>query len=331
MAWFLGLDTSNYTTSVALYHRETGEVFMRKKLLPVKEQACGLRQSDAVFLHVKQLGDLAAGLAEQFQGTVSGIGVSSRPRNLEGSYMPCFLVGTMAAQMLGSFLKVPVSSFSHQEGHIAAALYSAGCLGWLDPEHSPDGFYAFHVSGGTTEALLVEPAGQGMEIRLLTKTLDLNAGQAVDRVGVMMGLSFPCGRELEQLALKWEEPVQVAKPKLKDGCCCLSGLENQCQALLRQGKPREYVARFCLKTVQETVAAMTQYLLSQYGEKPVLYAGGVMSNSLIRQALQQQFGGRFAKPEYSSDNSAGIAILASMAQSQEEGLCEEGGGQEWMQ
>ncbi|MGI5957961.1 MAG: peptidase M22 [Massiliimalia sp.] len=313
MGWFLGLDTSNYTTSIALYHSDTGEVKMRKKLLPVKDQSCGLRQSDAVFLHVKQLGNLAADLMENEQISVDAIGVSQYPRNAEGSYMPCFLVGSMVAQTLGSFLKVPVFSFSHQQGHIAAALYSAGCLDWLASKERSGTFYAFHVSGGTTEALEVTGRGHQMDIRLLTHTLDLNAGQAIDRVGVMMGLSFPCGKQLEQLALKNQEKVSVRRPKLKDGNCCLSGLENQCAALLSQGKSKEYVAAFCLETVKRTVAEMTRYLLEQYGEKPVLYAGGVMSNSLIRAFLESRYQGRFASPEYSADNSAGIAVLASMA------------------
>lgn len=308
MSWFLGLDTSNYTTSTALYDSQTGQVYMEKQLLPVKEKACGLRQSDAVFLHVKQLGKLCQKLLDEHKVCVEGIGVSTRPRNAEGSYMPCFLVGDMAADLLSAGLGTKRYSFSHQQGHIAAALYSAGALSWLEDSR----FYAFHVSGGTTEVLQVTAKDGDMQVSLLGKTLDLNAGQVIDRVGVMLGLSFPCGRQLEQLALSWDEPVS-AKVKLKGIDCCLSGVENQCQALFREGKPKEYIARYCLEVVKAAVLAMTREVFRQYGEKPVIYAGGVMSNSLIRQAAEEQFSGKFAAAEYSTDNAAGVAVLAGLA------------------
>lgn len=310
--WFLGIDTSNYTTSVAVYHSQTHEVRMRKKLLPVKDAACGLRQSDAVFLHVKQLAGLVEQLMAEEQIPLTAIGVSATPRNAEGSYMPCFLVGTMVAQVLSSVLRIPLYTFSHQQGHIAAALYSADCLDYLHRD-----FYAFHVSGGTTEALGVHADGEHMDITLLAQTLDLNAGQAVDRVGVMLGLPFPCGQPLEQLALACTERVK-GRAKLKGADCCLSGLQNQCETLYRQGKSKEYVARFCLESIKNTIAAMTEALLREYGNKPIVYAGGVMSNSIIRAELERRFHGKFAAPTYSTDNSAGIALLASIAHGQSE-------------
>ena len=125
MSRYFGIDTSNYTTSVALFDSDTGEVWMEKKLLPTKEGSLGLRQSDAVFAHVKQLGDLAHRLMDGREGVVSAVGVSVFPRRAEGSYMPCFLVGETAAEMLGAVNHIPVHKFSHQEGHLAAALYSA--------------------------------------------------------------------------------------------------------------------------------------------------------------------------------------------------------------
>ena len=203
MGLYLGIDTSNYTTSVALYDEAAGTVEMHKKLLPVKERECGLRQSDAVFLHVKQLGGLMADLMGGSGRKIAAVGYSAFPRRAEGSYMPCFLVGDMVSQAVSSVLGVPRYPFSHQEGHIAAALYSSGCLDWLSGE-----FYAFHVSGGTTEALLVHADGPDIRVRVVGKTLDLNAGQAVDRVGVMLGCSFPCGIELERLALECTAAVR---------------------------------------------------------------------------------------------------------------------------
>ena len=305
MGVFLGIDTSNYTTSLSLYDPDTNRVEMEKRLLPVKSGQCGLRQSDAVFLHVKQLGELAQTLFARTGVSPEGIGYSAFPRRVEGSYMPCFLVGEMCAQLLAGAFSLPLYAFSHQEGHIAAALYSAGALDWLDGE-----FYAFHVSGGTTEGLLVSPGDPGLKVQRICATRDLHAGQVIDRVGVMLGLDFPCGPALEQLAAGCTQKIKV-RPVLKECDCCLSGIENQCQALQNKGESREYIARFCLESVLAAVAGMTRQMIRQYGEKPLVYAGGVMSNRLIRTALEREFHGLFAQPQFSSDNSAGIAVLAA--------------------
>lgn len=307
--WYLGLDTSNYTTSTALYNDQTGEVRMQKKLLPVKDQQVGLRQSDAVFLHVKQLSALLQELLEAHIEPIQAIGVSTRPRNVEGSYMPCFLVGELVADALGAALHVPVYRFSHQEGHLAAAIYSAGCLDFFYRD-----FYAFHVSGGTTEGLSVSGKGSGFSITLASQTLDLNAGQVIDRVGVMLGLSFPCGKALEELAVL-AKPCK-ARATMKGTDCCLSGLENQCHSRLQAGQSPEQVARFCLETVKQTILEMTVALLKQE-DRSILYAGGVMSNQLIRQDLAAQFDAYFAAPEFSTDNSAGIAVLTARGHSKE--------------
>jgi N6-L-threonylcarbamoyladenine synthase len=304
MGVYLGIDTSNYTTSVAIYDSGCNQIMMEKKLLPVREHTCGLRQSDAVFLHVKQLGDLVSTLFSEHRFTIDAIGYSAFPRNVEGSYMPCFLVGDMVSQVLSEVLGIPRYRFSHQQGHVAAALYSADCLDWIKRE-----FYAFHVSGGTTEALLVKP---GMEIKTLSGTLDLNAGQAIDRVGVMLGCSFPCGAQLEQLADKEQRPIK-AKATLKGLDCCLSGVQNQCEALLKKGETPSYIAKYCICCVQETISQMTKRLIETYGEKPLLYAGGVMSNRMIREYLSHTYHGKFAQPQFSSDNSAGVAVLTEIA------------------
>ena len=222
--------------------------------------------------------------------------------------MPCFLTGKLAAKSAGFAAGVPLYEFSHQEGHIMAALFSAGKMDFLDEE-----FYAFHISGGTTECLLVRYEDKQFQIQLLSRSLDLKAGQAVDRVGAMLGLPFPAGPELDTLSRKSGDIVEKVRPCLKGLDCSLSGLENQCKALLGNGVPREYIAKYCIMFILETVSAMTQAVFQKYGEKHVLYAGGVMSNSMIRQELAARFGGFFAEPAYSSDNGAGAAILAAKA------------------
>lgn len=308
MSAFLGIDTSNYTTSAALFDSEANTIIQSKKLLPVKAGELGLRQSDAVFAHVKQLGDMVQNIFAEYGGKITAIGVSTRPRDIDGSYMPCFLVGEMAANCLGAALKVPVLPFAHQQGHVAAALYSAGRLDLFRER-----FIAFHLSGGTTEALLVEPSAE--RIIRCTKiggSMDLKAGQAVDRVGVMLGLPFPAGKYLEELALKSDRKFKI-KPVMKGTECCLSGIENKCRKMLENGEKPEDIALFCLKSVEAALCGMTDAMLSEYGKLPLVYAGGVMSNCIIRNTIENKYGGIFAKPEFSSDNAAGIAVLAAEA------------------
>ena len=308
MSAFLGIDTSNYTTSAALFDSEANTIIQSKKLLPVKAGELGLRQSDAVFAHVKQLGDMVQNVFDEYREEITAIGVSTRPRDIDGSYMPCFLVGKMAANCLGAALKVPVLPFAHQQGHVAAALYSAGRLDLFRER-----FIAFHLSGGTTEALLVEPSAE--RIIRCTKiggSMDLKAGQAVDRVGVMLGLPFPAGKYLEELALKSDRKFKI-KPVMKGTECCLSGVENKCRKMLENGEKPEDIALFCLKSVEAALCGMTDATLSEYGKLPLVYAGGVMSNCIIRNTIENKYGGIFAKPEFSSDNAAGIAVLAAEA------------------
>lgn len=311
MALVLGLDTSNYTTSAAVYDTQAGEITQNKQLLPVKKGEVGLRQSDAVFHHTQQLPILLEQLLSGVTQTITAIGVSERPRPVEGSYMPCFTVGTGTGRALAAALGVPLFAFSHQEGHIAAALYGAKQTRLLQ---SP--FLAFHVSGGTTEALLVKPKGGNMSIQCVGQTLDLNAGQAVDRIGVLLGMSFPCGKQLEQLVLQHNGELdgnllRSAKPSIKGNNCCLSGLENKCRTMYEAGASKEETAGFCLAYIYNTLLAMTRNIVSQYGSMPVVFAGGVMSNTLIRRAMEQQMECYFAPPEFSSDNSAGTAWLAA--------------------
>lgn len=304
MPLFLGIDTSNYTTSAALYDSDSGRMLQKKMLLPVKSGECGLRQSDAVFHHVQQLPQVIQDIMENSGGSIAAVGVSSRPRDVEGSYMPCFTVGLGAARSVASILKIPVYTFSHQCGHIAAALFSAEKI-----ELFRERFIAFHVSGGTTEAVIAQPDDEIiLRVELAAKTLDLNAGQLIDRVGVMLGLQFPCGAELERLAACCKEKVS-ARPTLKGTDCCLSGVENLCRRAYEDGRSREYVSALCLEYVERTIEGMCSAVLEKYGSMPVVFAGGVMSDRLIRHRLEKRFGAFFAEPQYSADNAAGIAYL----------------------
>ena len=299
---YLAFDTSNYTTSAAVY--VGGEIRQSKKLLPVKKGQAGLRQSDAVFHHTAQLHTVFESL-DLSDCKIEAVGASVTPRSEEGSYMPCFTVGSSAAHIAAKLLGVPLYSFSHQQGHIAAAVYSSGRAELLSRD-----FIAFHISGGTTEAVLVTPDSERIiSTRIIAQTLDLNAGQAVDRVGLMLGLDFPCGAELEKLALKNTEKLSV-HPSLKGCNCCLSGIENICKKLLNDGKNPEYIAAYCLEYIRKTLMMMTDRLLEKYGRLPLVFAGGVMSNTIIKNSLTEKYNAVFAEPCYSTDNAAGIAYLA---------------------
>lgn len=302
---FLGIDTSNYTTSCAVYTAD-GSLSQRKKLLPVKHGELGLRQSDAVFHHTVQLPELMTDLFDANKYELKAVGVSDAPRRAEGSYMPCFLAGVNAASAVSCAAGIPLYRFSHQQGHIAAAVFSAGRHDLFERE-----FLAFHVSGGTTDALLVTPdEDEIIKVTALASSLDLKAGQAVDRVGVMLGFPFPAGRYVDALAQKSGKKYSV-NIKLKDGNCCLSGIENKCAQMLACGESKEDICRYCLDSIISAVEKMTGYQLEKLGDVPVLYAGGVMSSEVIRAHFADR-GVIFAQPEFSSDNAAGTALLASM-------------------
>lgn len=302
---YLGFDTSNYTTSVAVYLPCDNKIVHRKKLLPVKSGEKGLRQSDAVFHHTKALSQLFSDLRNEVDVPFEAVCASVCPRLAEGSYMPCFLVGENTASCVADALKVPFYKTSHQHGHILAALYSAGKLDLIKER-----FIAFHLSGGTTDAVIVEPDEKDIiKCTLASSSLDLKAGQAVDRVGLMLGLDFPCGVELDKLACKSDKVYKI-KPTVIDGNCSLSGVENKCRKMLDNGEKAEDIANFCISYISATLEKMTDVLLEKYGRLPLLYAGGVMSNSMIREKFQNKYGAFFALPEFSSDNAAGVAIMA---------------------
>ncbi|MDD6826822.1 MAG: peptidase M22 [Oscillospiraceae bacterium] len=306
MSIFLGIDTSNYTTSVALFDSSTGIIKQQKKLLPVASGNLGLRQSDAVFHHTRQLPELMEKLLES-EMKPSAIGVSVKPRLAEGSYMPCFLCGEGLARSISAVNNIPIYTTSHQIGHILAALYSSDRIDLTGKQ-----FLAFHVSGGTTDCLICKPdADEIISISEAGTSLDLKAGQAVDRVGLMLGLDFPCGKQLEKLAEKSNEKFKI-KPVIRGVDCSLSGVENKCRKMKEDGCSYEDTARFCLMYIYETIRAMTKAALDTYGPMPVVYAGGVMSNSIIREKIQNDFDAYFAHPDFSCDNAAGVALFAKL-------------------
>ena len=316
-ACYIGIDTSNYTTSVAVASADGTVVANLKAPLPVKAGERGLRQSDAVFAHTKNLPALMDKLSDVLKDlSPVAIGVSTRPRDAEDSYMPCFLAGKVAAHALAAERRLPIFEFSHQNGHIMAALYGSDAVSAL----SGRPFGAFHVSGGTTEMLYVSPDADGFSVKLCGEGLDLHAGQAVDRIGVAMGLSFPAGPALERLAMQNTKPIPRARISVQNGSCHLSGLENMAMRLYRESNDPCLVAAFVLRFLADTLCAMAEHMRSLYPALPLVFAGGVMSNRLIAQELTARLTGEiyFAAPAFSADNAAGTALLCRAAFSKTE-------------
>lgn len=312
MGLYVGFDTSNYTTSVAVYDSEKNTVNNCKKLLPVKLGEKGLMQSKALFEHIRQLPEVMEAAFSPFsKKEIVSVAVSDRPRNLENSYMPVFLAGVNAATAVALSNKVKLFKTSHQVGHVLSALYSAGRLDLIKND-----FIAFHVSGGTTEALLVSPdENEIIRCQVIAQSTDLKAGQAIDRVGVMLGLGFPSGMMLDKLSLKGKSPIKP-KPIIKGLDCSISGVENKAKKLFENNEKSENIARFTIEFICNTILEMTLRLKKEYGEIPFVYSGGVMSNSLIRKKLSE-LGGIFCEPAFSSDNAAGIAVYAFLKEEQE--------------
>lgn len=307
----LGIDTSNYTTSLCVTGTD-GKVQKNIKLpLAVKEGEVGLRQSDAVFSHTKNLPSaflLADGLIKDSE--LVAVGVSERPRDVAGSYMPCFLCGVAAATAISESTGVALYTCSHQAGHVVAAMYSSGMLQKYDGGR----FIAFHVSGGTTEMLLCQKSTEGISAEIIGQTKDLNAGQAVDRCGVMLNMKFPCGPSLERSALEFYErggALSGFGVSVKDCDCCLSGVENLARKAYADTSDAGYVSAFVLEYIAKTLVKMSEAAQRKYGEMPMLYAGGVMSNSIIKERIRRKYPcAYFAAPEFSSDNAAGVSLLA---------------------
>ncbi len=308
-SFFLGVDTSNYTTSLCI--TDGMEIISEtRRLLPVKDGERGLRQSDALFHHTKALPELCD---ELFKNTdvdrscLRAVGVSMRPRDAEGSYMPCFLAGASFAFAFAKALSVPLFGFSHQCGHIMSAAMSGGCSDILRDE-----FISFHVSGGTTEVLHVSSLKDRLKCEIIGGTKDLNAGQAIDRCGVAIGLSFPCGAQMDILSQK---SCKDFSPKVStDGCFCnLSGLENITKNMINSGEQAEDVCKFTFSYIGKALQRISEEVRIKYGKLPILYAGGVMSNTYIRSTLSQIDNVFFAHPKYSCDNAFGTACLACSA------------------
>lgn len=306
--WVLGIDTSNYTTSVAAVTLDGTLYAEQRRLLPVAMGERGLRQSEAVFSHVQRLPELVE-LLDKPPGKLRTIAVSGSPRPVEGSYMPVFTVGLGLARALASTHSIPLLITSHQEGHIAAGLWSA-----RGPKDSS--FLAVHLSGGTSELLRVgRTAGAGFAIERLGGSDDLHAGQLVDRVGVALGLPFPSGPHLERLAQASRGELRLAS-SVKGLCFSLSGAETQAQRLITAGEPPAEIARAVESCIANSLEKIIRQAVETTTIRSILIVGGVAANGFIRSRLIKRLEHPavaaklfFAEPRACSDNAIGVGMI----------------------
>ena len=299
----LGLDTSCYTTSAALAG-DGGRWSSCRRLLEVPSGGRGLRQSEAVFAHTRQLPELVEQALADTEEPIGAVCASVSPVDGEDSYMPVFLVGAGYGRALAAALRVPFFTTTHQRGHLRAARVDTGL--------PPGDFLALHCSGGTTDVL----ACRGHEIRKLSSSLDLHAGQLVDRVGVALGLPFPAGPSLEQLAEGYTARALAPVSVCAEGCH-LSGAETKLTQLIQSGTlPPGQIAAETYDVLCRTVVRLLGQAADQTGLSCALLFGGVMSSLRLRRMLLDRVRKRrlplelyFGKPELSGDNAVGVAHI----------------------
>ncbi len=311
----LGIDTSAYTTSICVITSHSHDiVYEKRKLLDVPEGERGLRQNTAVFQHLKNLPYFIEEMCSKINPErLAAVAVSAKPRPADQSYMPVFLAGSSFARTVAASRRIPLYELSHQEGHIAAG------VGTLDYPMAARKFLMIHLSGGTSEICLVErPADGAYQIQLLGGTLDLHAGQFVDRVGVKLGLPFPAGKHLELLAQQSQEVLTISS-YAKGYDCSFSGPAAKAERLIEMGQHHHFdIARAVEHCIAKTLEKIIRFAQSDTQVADVLIVGGVASNSYLREYLQRRLSHRtagvslhFAKREYSTDNAYGIACLGA--------------------
>lgn len=307
MSKILSFDTSNYTTSACIFDTDVGVIWQERIMLSVKEGECGLRQNDAVFLHIKNLRKLFASCANDVSQDIDYIAFSNCPSEKKDSYMPCFMVGESFASAISDILHKPLYFCSHQRNHIAAALFSSDTSFLIGQP-----FIAYHVSGGTTDICLCLPTEEkAFSAEKIGGTLDISCGQLIDRTGVLLGLNFPCGVHIEKMAS--HDLKGNVKIKGKDGFYNFSGFQNQVEKKFKSGESSGDIATYVLDVVYSYIISSISFFRNKYGNIPIVMSGGVMSNQIISKAVSSSINDvYFSDSKYSSDNAVGTAYLCAI-------------------
>ncbi|SDX56849.1 Kae1-like domain-containing protein [Tepidimicrobium xylanilyticum] len=308
--YFVGIDTSAYTTSLAVIDGDNNIVLNLRKTLKVKEGQRGLRQQEAVFQHINNLPHLIEEMTANIDinGIVT-VSCSNKPRNVEGSYMPVFIVGRNQAFILSKILGANFKEYSHQEGHIGAGIMGSSLK-------CSERFFCLHISGGTTELLLVSNKGNRIYVEIIGGTLDISLGQLIDRIGVKLGFRFPCGQDLDRISqtgrpLNLKVPIKISKGTWFN----LSGLENYFSSLIEsKNYDLEDIVSTLFSAVTNLIFKVINNAYMEYGLKEILITGGVSANNFIRSHLNENLVDKgikpyFAQKKMSTDNGVGIAFL----------------------
>lgn len=304
----LGLDTSCYTTSIAAITLNKEIILNEKIILKVKKDNKGLRQSESVFQHVNNMGEISQIINGKLKNyNIVGICASTKPRPVDNSYMPVFSVGYNFAKLLSSINNCPFYETTHQENHIEASLLN-------NDLENEDKFLAVHISGGTTEILLVEKNNTNYSMEIVGGSLDISFGQLVDRLGVSLNYNFPCGKYIDENALKCNEKIKNGlKTSVKSGYMNLSGIENQINKMIND-YDKEYLSKILLDTLVRSMYKSLTYICHKYELKEVLFGGGVSASKYIRKELskklkRENIKAYFTDGEYATDNAVGCAII----------------------
>lgn len=304
----LGIDTSCYTTSIAAITLNKDIILNEKVILKVKKDNKGLRQSEAVFQHVNNMGEISQIINKKLRNyDVAGVCVSTKPRPVDNSYMPVFSVGYNFAKLLSAINNCPFYETTHQENHIEASLFN-NCL------ENEEKFLAVHMSGGTTEILLVEKKETDYKIEIVGGSLDVSFGQLIDRLGVKLNYNFPCGKYIDENALKCKDKIEHGlKTSVKEGYMNLSGIENQINKIIDE-YDKEYVSKILLDTLARCMYKSLIYICDKYNMKEVLFSGGVSASKYIEKEIskklkKENIKSYFADVEYATDNGLGCAII----------------------
>lgn len=311
--YVLGIDTSNYTTSVAVTDDDHNIICDKRRLLKVKQGERGLRQSDALFQHIKNLPELIkAAFEESKEGKFFAVSCSVCPRPVEGSYMPVFMASQSFARSIACALDVPCFEFSHQEGHIEAVKRFA------DPDKEKR-FLACHFSGGTCEILSVsEKDDKGYDIEIVGGSKDISFGQVIDRTGVFMGINFPCGKTMDDMAFDIEEDSiskKVLTPvKAENGWINLSGIETQIKNNIKNFENRDILIWEIFEKISDAICKMIKQCMQKTGLNKIILAGGVASSRFLKRSIthdERLYGAELFFDEHglSTDNAVGISLL----------------------
>lgn len=304
----IGIDTSCYTTSIAAISLGKKVIFNKKIILKVKDESNGLRQSEAVFQHINNLGELSEEIKNSIKNyNIKGICVSKKPRPTKDSYMPVFMVGYNFAKTSSALVGCKLYETTHQENHIEASLFTNNI-------RNKDKFLSIHMSGGTTEILLVNKDKDNYDIEIVGGTKDISFGQLIDRIGVRLGYKFPSGKYIDEDAIRCNEKIYKGlKTSVKEGYMNLSGLENQINNLISNNS-KEYIAKILLDSITRNIYKSIIYISKKYDLNEVVFAGGVSASKYIRKELKsklykENIYAYFTDSEYSIDNALGCAII----------------------